>query len=198
MGVLRDVDADLSRTIIGHIERTLLERTDMRKLAETGCVLEFDLFGREHSYYKHSPDIDMINDAVRLKLLAWLIAEGYGRQLVLAHDPAQVAPRPLRRVRLCPHPAEHRAPDALARVQGSGHPDDADGDAEAAWPSRRHEIRSSCQGDEAEPHPTLPSCAGTFIRSERQVTSALLGRRRRWPARCRAASCGVVAGRRPR
>jgi phosphotriesterase-related protein len=89
VGVLREVDTDLSRTIIGHIERTLFERADMRKLAETGCVLEFDLFGREHSYYKHSPDIDMINDGVRLKLLAWLIAEGHGRQLVLAHDTAQ-------------------------------------------------------------------------------------------------------------
>jgi phosphotriesterase-related protein len=89
VGVLREVDADLSRTIIGHIERTILERSDMRKLAETGCVLEFDLFGREHSYYKHSPDIDMINDGVRLRLLAWLIAEGLGRQIVLAQDTAQ-------------------------------------------------------------------------------------------------------------
>jgi phosphotriesterase-related protein len=60
----------------------------MRKLAETGCVLEFDLFGREHSYYKHSPDIDMINDAQRLKLLAWLIGEGLGRQIVMAQDTA--------------------------------------------------------------------------------------------------------------
>src|SRR5262245_50876319 len=86
--VLHDVDADLSRTIIGHIERTLLERADMKKLAETGCVLEFDLFGREHSYYKHSPNIDMINDGVRIRLIAWLIAEGHGRQLVLAEDTA--------------------------------------------------------------------------------------------------------------
>lgn len=86
--ILRDVDADLSRTIIGHIERTLLERSDMKKLAESGCILEFDLFGREHSYYKHSPNIDMINDAQRLRLIAWLISEGHGRQLVLAQDTA--------------------------------------------------------------------------------------------------------------
>lgn len=86
--VLREVGADLSRTIIGHIERTIFERSEMAKLAETGCVLEFDLFGREHSYYKHSPDIDMINDAQRLKLLAWLIAEGLGGQIVLAQDTA--------------------------------------------------------------------------------------------------------------
>ena len=86
--ILRDVNADLSRTIIGHIERTLLERADMKKLAVSGCVLEFDLFGREHSYYKHSPNIDMINDAQRLRLISWLISEGHGRQLVLAQDTA--------------------------------------------------------------------------------------------------------------
>jgi phosphotriesterase-related protein len=86
--VLGDVDADLSRTIVGHIERTLLDRSDMKKLAESGCVLEFDLFGREHSYYRHSPNIDMINDAQRLQLIAWLISEGHGRQLVLAQDTA--------------------------------------------------------------------------------------------------------------
>ena len=86
--VLRDVDADLPRTIIGHIERTLIQRANMKKLAESGCILEFDLFGREHSYYKHSPSIDMINDAERLRLLAWLISEGHGRQLVLAQDTA--------------------------------------------------------------------------------------------------------------
>jgi phosphotriesterase-related protein len=86
--VLRDVDADLSRTIIGHIERTLIQRASMKKLAESGCILEFDLFGREHSYYKHSSSIDMINDAERLRLLAWLIGEGHGRQLVLAQDTA--------------------------------------------------------------------------------------------------------------
>ena len=86
--ILRDVEADLSRTIVGHIERTLLDRSDMKKLAESGCVLEFDLFGREHSYYKHSPSIDMINDAQRLHLIAWLISEGHGRQLVLAQDTA--------------------------------------------------------------------------------------------------------------
>jgi phosphotriesterase-related protein len=89
--VLRDVGADLSRTIIGHIERTVFERSVLKKLAETGCVIEFDLFGREHSYYKHAPHIDMPNDAERLRTIAWLIAEGHGGQIVLAHDTASKA-----------------------------------------------------------------------------------------------------------
>jgi phosphotriesterase-related protein len=86
--VLRDVDADLSRTIIGHIERTIFERSNLKKLAETGCVIEFDLFGREYSYYKHAPHIDLINDAERIRSIAWLVAEGHGKQIVVAHDTA--------------------------------------------------------------------------------------------------------------
>jgi phosphotriesterase-related protein len=88
VAVLREVGADLSRTIMGHIERTIFRRSELRKLAETGCVLELDLFGREHSYYKHVPSIDMINDGQRLQMLAWLIGEGLGRQIVLAQDTA--------------------------------------------------------------------------------------------------------------
>src|SRR5262249_39979504 len=72
----------------GHIERTVFDRSELKRLAETGCVIEFDLFGREHSYYKHAPHIDMINDAQRLHLIAWLIGEGHGRQIVVAHDTA--------------------------------------------------------------------------------------------------------------
>jgi phosphotriesterase-related protein len=89
--VLRDVDADLSRTIIGHIERTIFERSALKKLAETGCVIEFDLFGRENSYYRHAAHIDLPNDAERLRTIAWLVSEGHGRQIVVAHDTASKA-----------------------------------------------------------------------------------------------------------
>ena len=128
--VLRDVDADLPRTIIGHIERTLIQRANMKKLAESGCVLEFDLFGREHSYYKHSPSIDMINDAERLRLLAWLISEGHGRQLVLAQDTA--AKTHLVRYGGCGygHILQNIVPRMrLARHPRAGHPHDARRDA---------------------------------------------------------------------
>ena len=37
---------DLSRTVIGHIDRTLFDVADMDRLARTGCYLEFDLFGQ--------------------------------------------------------------------------------------------------------------------------------------------------------
>ena len=43
--ILSKAGADISRTVISHIERTLRNPEDRRKLAETGCYLEYDQFG---------------------------------------------------------------------------------------------------------------------------------------------------------
>ncbi len=86
VAILRDAGADLGRTVLCHIDRTIADRPMLRRLAETGCVIEFDLFGSEGSYYAWSLPIDMPNDAARINLLQWLIAEGFGRQLVVSHD----------------------------------------------------------------------------------------------------------------
>ena len=48
-------------------------------------VIEFDLFGQEHSYYRLS-DIDMPNDAQRLRLIRALIDHGHGDRVVISHD----------------------------------------------------------------------------------------------------------------
>lgn len=84
--ILADSGADLGRTIICHLERTIFSRPAMKRLAETGCILEFDLFGHENSYYWPAPHIAMPNDARRLDWLAWLIAEGHRDQIVVSHD----------------------------------------------------------------------------------------------------------------
>jgi phosphotriesterase-related protein len=86
LDVLREVGADVSRTIMSHIDRTLFEPAELTKLAETGCVIEFDGFGRENSFYKYAAHIDLPNDAQRMRLIAWLISEGYERQIVISHD----------------------------------------------------------------------------------------------------------------
>ena len=49
-------------------------------------MLEYDLFGNEFSYYRPNPDFDMPSDAQRLDWIAWLIAEGHGDQVTIAHD----------------------------------------------------------------------------------------------------------------
>lgn len=77
--------APMDRMVMSHIDRTIFDDARMLKLASTGCVLEFDLFGMEQSYYTHS-DIDMPNDAVRLRLMRTLIDKGHLQQIVISHD----------------------------------------------------------------------------------------------------------------
>jgi len=76
---------DIERTIISHIDRTIFDETRLLRLADTGCVIEFDLFGQEQSFYSWA-DIDMPNDAMRLKLIRSLIDRGHLGRIVISHD----------------------------------------------------------------------------------------------------------------
>jgi len=82
---LRAHGADTTRAIISHIDRTVFDQDRLLRLADTGVTLEFDLFGQEMSYYPHS-DIDMPNDAQRLKLIRMLIDHGHLERVVISHD----------------------------------------------------------------------------------------------------------------
>lgn len=77
--------ADPERVIIGHLDRTFTDPDQALRLAATGCVLEWDFFGIESSYYPFS-DLDMPNDAGRLAMIAALVAAGHGGQVLMAQD----------------------------------------------------------------------------------------------------------------
>ena len=87
--VLSEAGADLGNTIIGHLDRTIFERRTLKMLAESGCYLEWDLFGQEQSYYTPNTNIDMPSDAKRMDDIAWISSEGYGDKVVVAHDICQ-------------------------------------------------------------------------------------------------------------
>ena len=86
--VLGTVGADPKRTIMAHLERTVFERSTLKRIAETGCYLEWDHFGYEHSYYGNNPKVELPNDSARMDIIAWAISEGYGDQILVAHDVA--------------------------------------------------------------------------------------------------------------
>jgi phosphotriesterase-related protein len=75
----------IDRTIISHIDRTIFDEARLLRLADTGCVIEFDLFGQESSFYPLA-DIDMPNDAARLRMIRSLIAHGHLDRVVISHD----------------------------------------------------------------------------------------------------------------
>jgi phosphotriesterase-related protein len=86
--VLQPSGVDLARVVIGHIERTVQQLDQLRALLDTGCFVEFDLFGIEstaHFPYR-SNHIDIPSDAQRIDQIAALIDAGYGAQILVSHD----------------------------------------------------------------------------------------------------------------
>ena len=84
--ILDRAGADLSHTIMGHLDRTVFERDTLKQIAEAGCYMEWDLFGWGGSYYAKNLDVDMPSDDQRLERIAWISSEGYGRKVVIAQD----------------------------------------------------------------------------------------------------------------
>jgi phosphotriesterase-related protein len=85
LAFLRAHGADLGRTIMGHVDRTLFDEASILALAESGMVLEFDLFGLETAYWSFAP-IMMPNDGQRLRLIRALIDRGHLDQVAISHD----------------------------------------------------------------------------------------------------------------
>ncbi len=75
----------IERTIVGHLDRTLFSEDEVLRLADTGCVIQFDLFGQENAYYRRA-DIDMPNDAVRLRLIRAVVKRGHADRVTISHD----------------------------------------------------------------------------------------------------------------
>ena len=85
LDVLAEAGADLERTVMGHLDRTISDIELVLELARSGCFMEYDLFGLESSYYPLS-DLDMPSDAQRLGFIQELVGKGYGDKIVIAQD----------------------------------------------------------------------------------------------------------------
>ena len=83
--MVRRAGGDLSRLIISHIDRTFFEIEPVLRLADTGCVVEYDFFGIESSYYPFA-DVDLPNDGQRLRAVRALIDRGHLDRITLSHD----------------------------------------------------------------------------------------------------------------
>ena len=85
LDALRDAGADLTRTSMDHLDLRVEKTETLLEIAETGCFLEFDLFGTESSYYPLTAR-DMPSDAQRLDVVGDLVARGLVRQLLISQD----------------------------------------------------------------------------------------------------------------
>ena len=83
--LLANSGADLSRVIMGHLDRTVFEIDKLLSIAASGCYLEWDLFGNEGSYYPLA-EIDMPSDAQRLGFISRIADAGYSDKIVIGQD----------------------------------------------------------------------------------------------------------------
>ncbi len=83
---LDDAGADLSRTVISHVDICCFTADFRRKLAETDCYLEYDCFGVESSLDPDFCVLDTPNDVQRINELIQLIDEGYLPQILVSCD----------------------------------------------------------------------------------------------------------------
>ncbi|MBM3944081.1 MAG: phosphotriesterase-related protein [SAR202 cluster bacterium] len=83
--VLAEAGADIERTIMGHLDRTVFDTRKLLDLAKTGCYLEYDLFGNESSHYP-LPGSYMPSDVQRMDMIRLLMDKGFGDKVLTAQD----------------------------------------------------------------------------------------------------------------
>lgn len=84
--IMQEAGADISKTVMSHMDRTIFDEKKLLEFAQLGCYLEYDLFGTEFILYQMNPDIDMPSDNERILRVRMLIDEGYEDKVVIAHD----------------------------------------------------------------------------------------------------------------
>ena len=85
LDALADAGADLGRSSMDHLDLRVERIETLLELAQTGCLLEFDLFGHESSYYPLTAR-DMPSDAQRLDVIERLLSEGLADQILISQD----------------------------------------------------------------------------------------------------------------
>ncbi len=85
IAILREEGVDLHRVLMSHIEaRYRGGLDDYKALADTGCNLAFDTFGREQYFAalgRQHPQDDQ-----RIEMIAELARQGYAKQIMLSQD----------------------------------------------------------------------------------------------------------------
>jgi len=84
--IFQEAGGDVKKTVMSHLDRTIFDNKMLIELAETGCYLEYDLFGTQMINYQCNPAIDMPCDSQRIMQIKYLIDQGYEDKIVISHD----------------------------------------------------------------------------------------------------------------
>lgn len=87
---LRDAGGDIKNTIMGHLDFAIEDPDKLIELAETGCFLEYDIFGFEETNLVYLGEyMRMKSDADRIEAIEFLIEKGHLNQIVIGQDVCQ-------------------------------------------------------------------------------------------------------------
>ncbi|MDA1189163.1 MAG: hypothetical protein O2854_05735 [Chloroflexi bacterium] len=82
--------ADPKHVVMGHLDSFLTDKQAFKRLAETGCYLEIDVFGWESSALgARLPGVTWTTDVQRMEALESVIEAGHLDQIVIAQDVCQ-------------------------------------------------------------------------------------------------------------
>lgn len=84
LDILENRGAELDRTIIYHMDRTVGEYSDFKSVLDRGCCVSFDLFGQ--SWYQIKLEFPFPSDAMRVFMMKKLIDAGYAKGLLMSQD----------------------------------------------------------------------------------------------------------------
>lgn len=91
VNTLGNAGVDPGRIVIDHMGRAVKSHSARFRLAQTGCYLEWDLFGSDGQYpIPNEPNQlpDYVSDAQRIDQIIQMIGEGHLNQVLISHDTA--------------------------------------------------------------------------------------------------------------
>ena len=84
--MLGKAGANLARTVISHIQLLSTDVEKVCKLAEVGCYIEYDLFGRRGFAVSAAKFVDVPSDGQCINWIKQLIDQGYLNQILISQD----------------------------------------------------------------------------------------------------------------
>lgn len=83
---LKDAGADLTRVVMGHLDRTGFPVNILNQIAQTGCYLEYDIFGGNPFYPLRFGVFDRPCDRERIEQIQYLTKQGHLHQILISQD----------------------------------------------------------------------------------------------------------------
>lgn len=84
--VLAEAGGNINRTVISHLDYISTDAEKVAKLAESGCHIEYDLFGRQGHLKLQVGFIDIPSEGQRVEAIKQLIDRGYLNQILVSQD----------------------------------------------------------------------------------------------------------------